>query len=98
MRLRRKSDRSERIELEGEYDLSRLDELREALSSIDGECPVVLDVRSVRYADSSFLQELGRLKAKYPNCPMIVDGASWMMQKLLRLVAFDKLFTIVEQD
>ena len=92
------SSETHRIELEGEYDLSRLEELREALAHIDGNGPVILDLRSVDYADSTFLHELGRLKTKYPDCPMIVYGASSRMKKLLSLVDFDKLFTISEPE
>jgi anti-anti-sigma regulatory factor len=86
----------ERIELDGEYDLSRIEELREALSRVDGTTPVVLDVRTVSYADSSFMNELSRLKTRHPSCPMSVYGASRMMKKLLTLLSFDKLFTIAE--
>ena len=85
-----------RIELNGDYDLSRRDELRDTLAEIDGQCPVVLDVRAVDYADSSFLSELGRLKTTHPACPIAIYGASPMMKKLLAIVSFDKLFTIAE--
>jgi anti-anti-sigma factor len=84
----------EQIELSGEFDLSRKDELRALLAHVDGTFPVVLDVREVTYGDSSFLSELCQLKARHPDCPMSIRGASPMMLKIFRLVKFDKLFTI----
>ena len=84
----------EQIQLSGEFDLSRKDELRHLLAHVDGNCPVVLDVRGVTYGDSSFLSELGQLRARHPDCEMIIRGASPMMLKIFRLIKFNKLFTI----
>ena len=78
----------------GEYDLSRRDEVREILSQVDGTCPVILDVREVRYADSSFFHELSRLKATHPNCEIVISGASASINKILTLLSFDALFTL----
>lgn len=88
----------ERIELTGDYDLSRRDEIRAVFDRVDGKCPVVLDVRSVTYADSSFLHELARLKMSHSNCTMLIYGANPMLKKLLHLLAFDKLFTIADPE
>lgn len=87
-----------RIEFVGEYDLARRDEVRQVLAGIDGTHAVVFDVRAVDYADSSFLSELGKARAKYPDCLMTIDGASPMLKKVLTLVSFDKLFTITEDQ
>lgn len=84
----------EQIELSGEYDLTRKDELQEVLAHVDGQCPVVLDVSEVTYGDSSFLTELGSLKTRHPACPMTIRGASPMMLKIFKIVRFNNLFTI----
>ncbi len=54
----------------------------------------MLDVHAVTYGDSSFLSELGQLKARHPDCEMIIRGASPMMLKIFTLIKFNKLFTI----
>lgn len=84
----------ERIELSGEYDLTRRDELQELFARVDGRCPVVVDVSEVTYGDSSFLSELGQLKTRHPACRITIRGASPMMLKIFKIVRFNDLFTI----
>jgi anti-anti-sigma factor len=84
----------ERVVLDGEYDLSRKEELREQLGRVDGTCPIELDVHAVRYADSSFYHVLAELRKTHPGCEILISGASPMMLRLLRMLDFEKLFTI----
>jgi anti-anti-sigma factor len=84
----------DRIELAGEYDLTRRDELHELLSGIDGNRPIIIDVRRVSYVDSSFLNELAILRKSRDGCAITIEGPSPMMKRLLSLMSFDKLFKI----
>ena len=84
----------ERIVLDGEYDLSRKDELRAELARLDGSCPIELDFRALDYADSSFFHILAELRKTHPDCGITISGASPMIRKLLNVLDFAKLFTI----
>jgi len=87
----------DRLELAGEYDLTRRDELRELLSHLDGNRPVVIDVHLVSYVDSSFLNELATFRKSRDGCTVTIDGAAPALSRILKLLSFDKLFTIVDR-
>lgn len=86
----------EHISLRGEYDLSRSDELGAALGRVDGSCPVLIDVRAVTYADSSFMRALAAMKASHPNCAMIIYGANPELRRMLTTRNFERLFIIAD--
>lgn len=87
----------ERVELYGEYDLSRKEELADALASLSGEKPVVLDLTRVSYVDSSFLNELGMLRARLAESAITLHGVSPQLRRVLSLMRFDTLFDIVDR-
>lgn len=87
---------AEHIELYGEYDLSRKEELAAFLASIDGKKPVVLDVTRVTYVDSSFLNELGMLRSRLKDAQITLHGANPQLRRVLSLMRFDTLFDIVD--
>ena len=88
----------DRVEFDGEYDLTRREEVRAALSPLDGTRPVVLDVRRITYVDSSFFNELANFRRDHKECAVTIEGPSSMMKRLLKMLAFDKLFTITNGD
>lgn len=85
---------AERIVLDGEYDLTRREELREKLARLDGSCPIDIDLHDLRYADSSFFHVLAELRKTHPDCRIAISGASPMIRRLLKLLDFEKIFTI----
>jgi anti-anti-sigma factor len=83
------------IRLEGEYDLSRREELRRAFDALaDG--PATIDLSAVTYFDSIFMQELTALHRRLSEYGLTLRGANPNILKLLRVAAFDQLFHIVE--
>ena len=84
----------ERIVLEGEYDLVRRDELHETFSRVDGTCPVVLDLRDVTYADSSFFNELATLRLNHPGCRIILEKPTAEVLRVLQILRFQTGFDI----
>jgi anti-anti-sigma factor len=89
---------STRIELFGEYDLERRAEVKELFSPLDGAAPIVIDLHDVSYADSSFLSELGMLRKRLPQCAIRLLEPSPLLQRILKLLAFDEIFEIVQND
>ena len=84
----------ERIELHGEYDLSRKEELAAFLASITGKKPVVLDMTRVTYVDSSFLNELGTLRSRLQDSKITLQGVNPQLRRVLSLMRFDAIFEI----
>lgn len=87
-----------RIELHGEYDLSRREELAALLASVGGEKPVVLDLTRVTYVDSSFLNELGTLRSRLKESDITLFGVSPQLRRVLGLMRFDTIFDIVDRQ
>lgn len=85
-----------RIELEGEYDLTRKDEIASMFGCINGEASVVIDMAKVTYMDSTVLKELATLRLRDASRLIRVAGPNQHIRRLLRLVSFDKLFEITE--
>lgn len=84
--------RTDRVALFGEYDLSRQDELREALAPLQAPCTI--DLSQVTFCDSLFLQELVNLKRRLPDGAVSLVGANPQIQRLLNIVSFGTLFNI----
>jgi anti-anti-sigma factor len=83
-----------RIELDGEYDLSRKEELSSLFAALDGDGPVVIDMARVSYIDSTILKELSTLRLHQPEREITLAGANSNVKRILRLVSFDSLFRI----
>lgn len=88
----------ERIELHGEYDLSRKEELAAVLASLTGEAPIVLDMAHVTYVDSSFLNELATLRSRFPESKITLQSVSPQLRRVLTLMRFETLFDIVDRE
>ncbi len=83
-----------RIELDGEYDLSRKGELIELFASLDGEDSIVFDMTKVSYIDSTILHELSVLRARHADREITLTGANSNVRRILHLVSFERLFGI----
>jgi anti-anti-sigma factor len=87
-----------RLALSGDWDLGRREELRDLLVEVDGTKPIVIDVREVTYADSSFLHELSLLRKRLTDCSITLLGPKPALKRVLEILSFDKLFQIVEAE
>jgi anti-anti-sigma factor len=84
------------IRLEGEYDLTRKDELAALFSALDGDEPVVIEMANVTYMDSSVLHELAALRLRNENQTITLTGVSPHVRRLLDVVNFDRILRIAD--
>ncbi|MBV9720182.1 MAG: STAS domain-containing protein [Candidatus Eremiobacteraeota bacterium] len=87
-----------RIELHGEYDLSRKEEVGALFRSIAEGPQVIIDLRDVTYIDSSFLSELALLRSRLRSDKIMLVGPSQNVKRILTLVSFEQLFQIVNDE
>jgi anti-anti-sigma factor len=82
------------IELYGEYDISRKDELSSIFASLKGDDPIVIDMTKVSYVDSTILHELAQLRHRQRDCSITLLGVSSNVKRIFEIVNFDRLFQI----
>lgn len=87
-----------RIELEGELDIARKDELERLFESIQKDGALTIDLRRVAYADSTFLNLLASLATRFQEVPITLLGPNPNLRRLFGIVQFDRLFRIVDCD
>ena len=85
-----------RLRLEGEYDLTRRDEVAALFNALDGDGDVVIDMTNVTYLDSTVLRELASLRLRNANRAITLMGLSPHIRHILTVVDFDKIFKITE--
>lgn len=85
-----------RIELEGEYDLSRKEELDSLFATLTTDRPATIDLSRVTYIDSTALHEFARLHVRLKGQPITLSGVSPAVRRILNIVKFDQLFNIAE--
>ena len=81
------------VALSGEVDLDRAPAVRASFASIDG--PVVIDLSSVTYLDSSLLNELARLRRRVGDVALVVTSPQ--VRRILDIVGFTNKFRVVER-
>jgi anti-anti-sigma factor len=87
------------VKLSGEYDLTRRDELAAAFDSIGGDvATLVLEVGDVTFVDSSFLNELARLRQRLTGCEITLVGANAQLRRIFAIVAFERIFRFEDQE
>jgi len=84
--------RQHHIELSGEYDLARKQELAEVFSSITNGDPVAIDMRQVTYVDSAFLSELIGMRLRRNELPVTLVGVRPNVARVFRLTNLDRFF------
>jgi anti-anti-sigma regulatory factor len=94
----RKSARKNHVALEVEWDLSRRAELIALLGTLTKDGPATIDMRGCTYADSTVLSILAALRLKFHEVPITLLGAQPQLLRILKLVAFDQLFNIVDEE
>src|SRR5580704_17230706 len=88
------SPKENRLELEGEWDLSRKDELGSLFASLHADEPAVIDMRRAVYVDSTVLRQLAKLRQPFNGCPITLV-ANKRIDRLLRVVGFHEIFDVV---
>jgi anti-anti-sigma factor len=86
--------RSRRISLEGEFDLTRKDELESLFSSVDGDDALTIDLTGVTYIDSTILHELAALRLRSARRSITLSGANGHIRRVFKIVNFDQIFDI----
>jgi anti-anti-sigma regulatory factor len=54
-----------RVKLEGEYDLSKMDQVAALFGSLRADGPVIIDLTKVTFIDSTFLHLLAALRLRF---------------------------------
>jgi anti-anti-sigma factor len=85
---------SQRIELQGEYDLADKEPLAKLLGSLRADGPAEIDMTKVTYIDSTALHELASLRTRF-NAQPITLRVRENICRVLDLMRFDRLFDIV---
>jgi anti-anti-sigma factor len=88
------SPRSPTVVLSGELDMYGAPAVRRLLDAITG--PGAVDMREVRYLDASALTELVRVARRVGARQVTLLVASKNVRKVLDIVGFDEIFTIVD--
>jgi anti-anti-sigma factor len=83
-----------RIALEGEYDLTRQDEIARLFDSLDGDGAVLIDLTNVTYLDSTVLKELARLRLRCAGRTISLAGANDNIRHIFKIVGFEDIFDI----
>jgi anti-anti-sigma factor len=86
------------VALDGEWDLARRSELNELLSQLTTDRRATIDLRACTYADSTVLNALVSLRVKFADVPVILLGPSPTLMHILKVVGFDKLFRITNNE
>ena len=79
------------VALSGEVDLCCAPQVRASFARIDG--PVVVDMSSVTYADSSLLNELAQLRRRVGHVELVVTSPQ--LRRILDIVGFTQRFRVV---
>jgi anti-anti-sigma regulatory factor len=85
-----------RIELSGEYDVSRREAIASLFETLRADVPLVIDLTKCTYVDSTFLGELVKLRRRFTEYPITLFGASGSVMHVLQTVHFGTLFEIPE--
>ncbi|HXB83933.1 MAG TPA: STAS domain-containing protein [Candidatus Acidoferrum sp.] len=87
-----------RIELEGEYDGSQREQIAALFGSLRADGPVVIDLTKVTFIDSTFLHLLAALRLRFKGQSITLTGATANIKRVLKLVKFEQLFVLADQD
>jgi anti-anti-sigma factor len=83
-----------RIVLDGEYDLSRKEEVSSLFASLSTDAPATVDMSAVTYVDSTFLRALADLHFRFRGSYVTLTGVSSRIKRILHILRFDQLFRL----
>lgn len=84
------------IVLNGEYDLSRKDELGSLFASYSADRHAIVDLSRVSFIDSMFLCQLTLLHRRFKSHGVTLAAPQSAVRRVLYAVSFDELFAIAE--
>lgn len=84
------------VSLEGEYDLSRRDELAAVFGAVDSNGPAIIDMAQVTFVDSSFLYELVALRTRLKEWGVTLRGVQPPIRRVFQITSLYRLFSIPE--
>jgi anti-anti-sigma factor len=82
------------IELWGEYDIARKEELRAIFGQIANGDAVTIDMSRVTYVDSTFLAELASMRLRRHERPVTLVGVHNNIIRILQLAKLDRFFIL----
>jgi anti-anti-sigma factor len=84
------------LALNGEFDLSQRDRLKDAFEALAADDTIVVDVTHTAYIDSTALGSLLRFRGDVVRRggTFVIAGPSVMVQRLLDITMLDKLFDV----
>lgn len=86
-----------RIVLEGEYDLTRKQEVESLFATLNGDKPLIIDVATVTYMDATILHQLGTLRLRNARRPIRLARANTNIRRVLHIVGFDQIFDMTDE-
>jgi anti-anti-sigma factor len=81
------------IQLSGEYDIARKDELTEMFGAITSRVPITIDMTDVTYVDSTFLAAITAMRLRLADIPVTLLGVQPNVERILQLAKLDRFFT-----
>jgi anti-anti-sigma factor len=84
------------IELSGEYDIARKQELAAAFALVTNGSPVTIDMSRVTYVDSTFLGELAAMKTRHAERCITLIGTQPNVVRIMQITQLDRLFVFRE--
>lgn len=87
-----------RVALDGEWDLSRKDELKQLFNGLTANDPATVDLRECSYIDSTALSLLAALSIRLRGTPITLLGPNPGILRILKLMRFDGLFRIEDGE
>lgn len=88
--------KSQDIELRGDCDARRKDELRTLFDSLSTQLPVRIDLTAVTFMDSTALSLLVLLRRRLEDTQITLIGPDSDIRRLLKLTRFEDQFAIVD--
>jgi anti-anti-sigma factor len=87
-----------RVALDGEYDLSRKEEVASLFARLVPDGPAVVDMSNVTYIDSTFLHQLALLHFRFKDFPVTLVNVRPNVKRILAIVKFDRLFRFADES
>jgi anti-anti-sigma factor len=96
--VKKSQSQANSIALEGEWDVTRKNELKALFNSLTTDGPATIDLRAVTYVDSTALSLLAALSLRFKNSPITLIRPNASVLRLLKLLRFNDLFHIVDAE
>lgn len=82
------------VQLAGEYDLARKQEVAGLFAAVNGKASITVDMRDVTYVDSTFLNELVAMRLRLQERSVTLVGVRPNVVRVLQLTKLDRFFIL----